>query len=314
MRSPNDEQTRQIVDGISRVAKEQIGTMSAAELSSGWDRLERSLSGGSSPSIRIVAGAPRWWLRGLALAAVALAVGFSTFRLWPSRSASSLHYALEGASLGPGETVQAGTTPAQLTFSDQSRVRLAPSGRLAVSSIDARGAHIALADGSLDVSVQHRKNTSWRFDAGPFWVHVTGTSFHLAFDAQRGHLSLQMVSGTVEVRGPADDRVFTLRGGESLDLFTGAEPKPPAAVPAESPSSEKGEDGAQNPRPKAAPPAHAPPEVLGGRNLIRRRAHSEEPIEIQPPPSWPTLVAQGEFSAVVKEAERRGLDATLASA
>jgi hypothetical protein len=314
MQTTNDGQAQQIVDGISRVAKEQIGTMSAAELSGGWDRLERSLSGGSSPSIPIVAVAPSWWLRGLALAAVGLVVGFSTFRLWPSRSASPLHYALEGAALGPGETVQAGTAPAQLTFSDQSRVRLAPSGRLAVSSVDARGAHIALADGSLDVSVQHRKNTSWRFDAGPFWVHVTGTSFHLAFDAQRGHLFLRMVSGTVEVRGPADDRVFTLRGGESLELFTGTAPKPAATASTESPSSEKGVDGEQDPSPKTAPPANAPTGVHGGRNFSRRRAHSEEHVEIQPPPSWSKLVAQGEFSAVVRDAERRGLDATLASA
>jgi hypothetical protein len=269
--------------------------------------------------VPIVAVAPRWWLRGFAFAAVALVVGFSTYRLLPSRPTSPLYYVLEGAAMGPGETVQAGAAaPAQLVFSDHSLVRLAPSSKLAVSAVDARGAHIALADGSLDVSVQHRKNTSWRFDAGPFWVHVKGTAFHLAFDAERGHLSLQMLTGTVEVRGPADDRVFTLRGGESLDLFTGTGPKPPAAAPAESPSSDKGEKGEkveQNAMPEvASSPPSAPAAVHGGGNFIRRRAHSEEHVDLQPPASWSKLIAQGDFSAVVKDAEHRGLDATLASA
>jgi hypothetical protein len=297
--------------------------MSSAELSAGWDRLERSLNGGSFPAVPIVAAAPRWWLRGFAFAAVALIVGFSTYRLLPSRTLSPLHYVLEGAALGPGETVQAAANaPASLIFSDRSLVRLAPAGKLAVSSVDAQGAHIALADGALDVSVQHRKNTSWRFDAGPFWVHVKGTSFHLAFDAERGHLSLQMLTGVVEVRGPADDRVLTLRGGESLELFAGTGPKAPATAPAEAAPSDRDDQVEQGERSQpiesgrleTAPPPSAA--ARGAGSLARRRGQrNEEHVDSQPSsPPWSKLIAQGDFSAVVRDAERRGLDATLANA
>jgi hypothetical protein len=310
----SDAKIQQIVDGVSRVAR-NIGTMPSDEIEVGWQRLERALTDENYPSVPIVtAPSWRWWLRGFAFAAVALVLGFSTYRLIPSRTGSPLHYVLEGATLGPSETIQAApAAPAKLVFSDASQVRLSPSAKLSVSSLDAHGARIALADGELDVSVQHRQGTSWRFDAGPFSVQVKGTSFHLAFDADRGRLAVQMVTGVVEVRGPLDDRVLTLRAGESLELFANpaaASPgvRSPAAPPAESPSPAKAA-GEMSPPPASAPvPAHAVPSGL------RHRSRADERAEVEPPPAlWSKLMAQGDFTAVVKDAERRGFDSTLAS-
>jgi len=229
----NDGETQKVVDAVAEATRNGLGKMSPVELDSGWQRLESSLSDGKFPSVRIVGAAPRWWLRGFAFAAVALALGFATYRLLPDRNAPPLHYVLEGATLGPGETIQAGhATPARLVFSDTSQIRIAPAAKLSVLSLDARGSRIALADGDLDVQVHHRPDTSWRFEAGPFTVKVRGTEFHLAYAAERGRLAVQMVTGVVEVQGPSQGpfhgRVLTLRAGESLELFSGAEPKPSA--------------------------------------------------------------------------------------
>ena len=121
------------------------------DLDGGWQRLESSLSDGKFPSVPIVAAAPRWWLRGFAFAAAALAVGVATYRLLPEPNATPLHYVLEGTTLGPGETIQAGpVTPARLVFSDSSQIRIAPAAKLSVLSLDAHGSRVVLADGDVD--------------------------------------------------------------------------------------------------------------------------------------------------------------------
>jgi hypothetical protein len=306
----NDVQTQKLVDSVADATRSDIGEMSPEQLDLGWQRLERSLSDGRYPSVPIVGAAPRWWLRGFALAAAALVLGFATHRLVSPRPASPLHYVLEGATLGPGETIQAGpVTPASLVFSDDSRIRLAPRSRVSVLALDSHGSRVALADGELDVQVQHRPDTSWRFEAGPFRINVRGTSFHLTFEAERGRLALQMLTGVVEARGPSDDRVFTLRAGESLELFAAPGPKPAPAAPAGSQASGKAEAVAPQPLPEPATPRLSPPPA-------RHRAAQVERAEVVAPESgrWARLIAQGEFTTVVKDAENRGLDATLASA
>jgi TolA-binding protein len=216
-----------------------------------------------------------------------------------------LEFVVEGTVVGPGETITApSSAPARLLFSDRSEIRVAPTSKLAVVGLDARGSRIALTDGSIDVRVRHRPDTAWRFDAGPFTVDVRGTSFHLAFDATRGRLALHMMTGVVEVRGATDARVFTLRAGESLELFSSPGRKP-AAEPAQ--AVEAAAEGTFSPQeaPTAQPPA-AP---------VRRRVPhvepGEAPVGTEP---WPRLIARGDFAAVVHQAERRGLDATVAGA
>jgi hypothetical protein len=313
----NDE-TQKVVDAVAEATRNGLGKMSPVELNSGWHRLESSLSDGKFPSVRIVAAAPRWWLRGFAFAAAALALGFATYRLLPERNALPLHYVLEGTTLGPGETIQADSaTPARLVFSDTSQIRIAPAAKLSVLSLDAHGSRISLADGDLDVQVHHRPDTSWRFEAGPFTVKVRGTEFHLAYAAERGRLALQMVTGVVEVQGPSQGpshgRVLTLRAGESLELFAGAEPEPRVAALAR-PTARAPAPAEMLPA-ETAPPMPAPPALHGVPNQARHRANSADQ-SWTPPESmaWSSLIAQGDFAGVVKDAERRGLDVTLASA
>jgi hypothetical protein len=311
-------QTQEVVDAVAEATRTGLGKMSAAELDSGWKCLESALGDGKSPSLPIVASAPRWWLRGFAFAAAALALGFATYRLLPTRQTAPLHYVLEGTLLGPGETITAGpTAPARLVFSDSSQIRLAPAAKLSVLALDAHGSRVLLADGDLDVQVQHRPDTSWRFEAGPFTVKVRGTSFHLAYLAERGRLALHMVTGVVEVQGPpqglASARALTLRAGESLELFAGPAPKP-IAPSLEGPTAPETSPAEKLPA-ETASPLPAPPVLRGMAQQPRRRAPQAEQVKVAHDPSaWASLIAQGDFAGVVKDAERRGLDVTLASA
>jgi hypothetical protein len=304
-----DGRTQNIIDSVADATRNGMGKMSPEQLDLGWQRLESALSDGKYPSVPIVAAAPRWWLRGFALAAAALVLGFATHRLVSLRPSSPLHYVIEGAAVGPGETIQAGPAiPAKLVFSDDSQIRIAPSTRVSVLSLDAHGSRIALADGELDVQVQHRHGSSWRFDAGPFMVMVRGTSFHLAFEANRGRLALHMLTGVVEARGPSDDRVFTLRAGESLELFAGSGPRPAPAPAAESSVPHKAQTDVPQPLPEPAMPRVSP---APSRRRAAQVEHTEASTESG---HWAKLIARGDFAAVVKDAETRGLNVTLAGA
>ena len=309
----SDGQTQKIVDAVAEVTRNRLGKVFPEQLDSGWQRLESALSDGKYPSVPIIPATSRWWLRGFALGAAVLALGFAAHRLRSLRPAAPLHYVLEGALLGPGETIKADpATPAKLVFSDTSQVRISPAARLSVLSLDAHGSRIALADGELDVRVQHRPDSSWRFDAGPFTVRVRGTEFHLAYGADRGRFVLQMVTGVVEVQGRADDRVLTLRAGESLELFAGSQPKAAAPSPLQ-PSAQEKSPTDKTPA-EVAPPLPAPTPSRPLPNSPRRRAlQGERASAGLEPIAWASLIAQGDFAGVVKDAERRGLDRTLAS-
>jgi TolA-binding protein len=305
----SDGETQRIVDAVADATRTGMGRVSPAELDHGWERLESALSDGKYPSVPIMAAAPRWWLRGFAVAAAALLLGFATHRWLAARSDASLHYVIEGAAVGPGETIRTvATASARMLFSDDSRIRIAPATKVSVLALDAHGSRIALADGALDVEVRHRQGTSWRFEAGPFSVKVVGTSFHLAYEAERGRLALQILTGRVEARGPSDDRVFTLRAGESLELFAGVAPasSPTTPVP---PSAKPVPPEVTSPLPEAATPRVAP--APSSRHHATHAARAEVSLASG---GWARLIAQGDFAAVVKDAEQRGLDATLASA
>ena len=278
--------TQKIVDAVAGVTRNGIGQVSPEQLDLGWQRLEDALDQGKCPSVPIVAPA--------------------------TRSDAPLHFVVEGSTLGPGEAIRTGNTaPARLVFSDTSEIRVGPATQVKVQALDAHGSRIMLADGELDVQIRHRPGTSWRFDAGPFSVKVVGTAFHLAYEAGRGRLALQMMSGVVEARGPTDDRVFTLRAGESLELSRGAAPNlaparpavvAPAPAPAPAPASTE-----------LVPPSIEPAWSHIAPTAARRHAPRAEPA-FPESESWARLIARGDFAGVVRAAERRGIDAALAGA
>jgi hypothetical protein len=318
----SDAEKQCLVDVVAQVTRDGASRVSSKDLDVGWQKLSRALSDGKYPSVPIVRPhVTPWYFRGIVFVSMILGVGMVADWARYQREMAPLeplHFVLQGASVGAEQKIEArADAPAELVFSDRSQVTLAPGAKLAVLAMDSHGARVELASGELEVSVKRREGSSWRFEAGPFTVAVKGTAFHLGYEAVRGRLALQMHEGVVEVIGPARDRKLTLRAGESLELsatesaaagphdaifgkLAGLEPVPPDAPTA-----------AEKPAATAMPPASAP-----GRPTVHRAKGKggDSPALAQPDDTWSRLIARGEFSAVVKDAESRGLDATLARA
>ncbi|MFT3772481.1 MAG: FecR domain-containing protein [Minicystis sp.] len=174
--------------------------------------------------------APRRRARPLVLAAaagaIALAVAFAVTR---PRGAVSFEVGAPPVRAAVGEWVAAdGAAPLPLRFSEGTSVTLAPGARARVTETTARGATVLLERGDVTAAVVHRgPDTRWDLRAGPFAVHVTGTTFDASWDPSGETFAITMVEGTVVVHGPLLPGGRALHGGERLrvsvrDGFDGA--------------------------------------------------------------------------------------------
>ncbi|PRQ05014.1 FecR domain-containing protein [Enhygromyxa salina] len=159
----------------------------------------------------------------LAAAACTLALIVS----WPSgstdpigdpSSAHALVFELDGAEVASddlGDVIAAEQTSRLLAFSDSTAVELSPGGRLHLDDIRSNGAVVVLDAGEVALAVHHERDTSWRVDAGPWQVHVTGTQFSVAWEPTVQSFRVAVIEGSVRVEGPDGD-VTNLRGGDTL--------------------------------------------------------------------------------------------------
>jgi transmembrane sensor len=104
-----------------------------------------------------------------------------------------------------------------ITFSDGSKLRLAPSARVRVADVGRDGARVLVETGAVHVSVVHKQATRWAVEAGPFEVRVTGTKFEVVWDPAASGLRVRLEEGSVFVRGCG------LFGDEGRRLTTGEE-------------------------------------------------------------------------------------------
>ena len=299
-----------IVEDVAALARQGLGQVTEAELDQGWQRLANRLEQGQhlEPpiSLRPQFAWGKWALAG----AAAMVLGIAAYRLPPKSLDTPLHYVVEGATVAAAETITA-TSAARVLFSDESSLAIEPSAKIKVLGTDAHGAQVAVTDGAIDVMVNPRRHSSWRFEAGPFSILVKGTAFRLGFDAAKGRLDLHMKTGVVEVRGPRADRVLTLRAGESLELFANPPSEAPIAAPVrvtqeaphpEIPTTLSSSTPAETSRGAAKHAAPGSP----GRLAMHDEALAGHSL------SWSELISKGDFSSIVQDAERRGLDVTLA--
>jgi TolA-binding protein len=296
--------TPTIIEDVASLAEHSLGQVTEAELNHGWQRLASRLADEQileSPiSLRPRFSWGKWALAG----ATALVLGIAAYRLPLHPSDRPLHYVVEGTTVEPAETITA-TSAARVLFSDQSRLGIEPSAKIRVLGTDAHGAQVAIADGSIDVFVQPNKHSSWRFEAGPFSILVKGTTFRVGFEAAKGRLDLHMKTGVVEVRSPREDRVLTLRAGESLELFASPPREAPIATAVHVPATTPIPTPAEPPQASRIAAKHAT-HGAPGRLAVRDEALVGHPVP------WSDLIARGDFSAIVQDAERRGMDVTLA--
>jgi ferric-dicitrate binding protein FerR (iron transport regulator) len=132
---------------------------------------------------------------------------------WPPQR--ELEYTVEGAERD-GNYVRAELDrPAEIAFSDGTRIHAAAGARLRTNDEDGgNGVGVAVERGRIEVEVPHAESTSWRFEAGPFQMLVTGTRFALAWDPDQEKLEVVLHAGTVEVQGYASSGVVTVNAGQ----------------------------------------------------------------------------------------------------
>jgi TolA-binding protein len=249
------------------------------------------------------------WAVGVGAVAVVVAIGL---REWHGTYA--LSYAIIGGHVDRAGLIEVESpSPASVRFSDGTEVLLDQEAKASVRSVDGHGARVSLTQGTAHVDVFHKPEASWLFDAGPFLIKVTGTAFTLGWKPADQQLDLKMDRGTVEVSGPLSDGSILLRAGQHLvvrvrqreTLIRDAEEDvelqrpPPDARPAELAPSD-----ATAPAVTAVDSA-----AVGSRSSASN--HASRRIENV---DWSADLARGGAEAIVGEAERLGLEATLTGA
>jgi len=238
---------------------------------------------------------------------------------------------VEGAALAPDGAIQAapGRKPA-LRFGDGTVIAFEPGSKGRLASVDGRGAHVAIADGSALVDVVPRPRARWTVDAGPFTIHVHGTVFTAAWNAAEGRLDVRLDRGSISVDGPLSTGAISMHTGQRLTVAmrqsrvllrpiaddeapaTAAAPvsrTASALAPARAPARAQLATRApvlasRSPAPPVAPTA--PPPALAPTPAPRP---ADRPVDrsverpLRAARSWTAALAAGDFATIVEEAE-----------
>ncbi len=192
------------------------------------ERLFRAWGAGSLPAFdeqagrarfleRLAAGKARSGRGTLVVAAAAVVLCGVAFAGW--RTLSTVTFATEAGEGHAGAwlaTSNANELP--LTFSEGTELVMAPGSRGRVEELGRTGASLLLERGEVRARVVHRSNTSWRFLAGPFEVHVTGTALGVDWDPVRERFTVRVDEGSVVVRGPNVGGLQVVRAGEQCTV------------------------------------------------------------------------------------------------
>jgi ferric-dicitrate binding protein FerR (iron transport regulator) len=186
-------------------------------------QVEHRLTELGRPSRR---SAARWGFVFMGAAACAGAVAFVMMRMQP------VTYSVAGAPGVVGNVGNVGNVGRQgnvgdrfvgpdsgelaLKFSDGSEVTLPARAEAHVDALDARGATVALEEGTVEVKVVHRDRTRWEVRAGKYQVRVTGTKFAAGWDSRRQTLTVTMHEGSVAVTGPGIKQPMRVVTGQRL--------------------------------------------------------------------------------------------------
>jgi TolA-binding protein len=295
--------------GLVRLVHARRGHMSARQrLEGGRSLLARATQSRRRPELS--PGHQIGWALAAGTMAIVAAIGL---REW--HGAYALSYAVIGGHVDREGLIEVESPiPASVRFSDGTEVLLDPQAKASVRSVDGHGARVSLTQGTAHVDVFHKPEASWLFDAGPFLIKVTGTAFSLAWKPADQQLDLKMDRGTVEVSGPLSDGSILLRAGQHLivrvrqretlirdaEEDVGPQRPPPDARPAEPTPSDAAAAAVTT-----VDSAAAVGSVSGASRAVGRRLENVD---------WSADLARGSSEAIVGEAERLGLEATLAGA
>jgi TolA-binding protein len=229
---------------------------------------------------------------GLGCAVIAGAIGFAARSRLGGREPEVLTFTLDGQPAhARGQTIAPSPRPPMLSFSDGTRIRMAPEARGRVVEVTKHGGRIALDEGSAHIQVAQRPGARWTFEAGPFLVNVHGTTFSLGWDLKQSRFDIQMEEGVVSVTGPVTGGEIVLRAGEKLSVSLSED----HAAPTRS---------ADRPGKETAPP-EGPPASSGSE---RPGADSGERWS---PARWALWLVEGRAQAVIADARKIGINRIL---
>lgn len=295
-----------IVEKMVEVAQRMGGEPSRRD-EARFERLEERLA------IHGMGRAPDFRLRlGSLAAAACLCVALGA---WWLLHAPALTYAVLGGAVEGG--VVTGREHTQIRFSDGSQVSLEPGARASIAEMTAQGGRVKLTQGQVTVDIVKKPDARWFVDAGPYAVRVTGTAFDVRWSNAERKFELDLHHGSVVVTGPQIVEGYTLAAGQRLvgrsqgpvvvegQRVTAALPRstiPPRTAAAAAAAPAQGSLARAGTATAALPPA--PVEALPDARRLDPGARA----------TWSQKVAQGKFQAVIDDAQRRGLEQTLATA
>jgi hypothetical protein len=275
----------------------------------------------------------------VATLAVAATIALTAFFAWPRHQpraaavspvrkdeSSKLSFVVgEGASEERGATGTFIAAPlakeTPVTFSDGSRLRLAPAARVRVAEVAREGARVLVESGAVHVSVVHKDETRWAVEAGPFEVRVTGTKFDVVYDPASTGLVVRMTEGSVFVRGCGllGDDGRRLSAGEKLTVsckdkaMSVSSADDPSALPPAAASEAPGRESLANPmgsptesstKGSISTTAPAVPNTPGSAAATVNHANTNAPHDVI------ALARRGAHTEALMSAEANGFAAT----
>ncbi len=146
-------------------------------------------------------------------------LGQRIFHGEPVALPAALAVRIEAGTLDSNGVIRAGRDAAPaLSFGDGTVIELGPGTAGRLDSVDARGAHVSIKEGSAHVSVVPKPQGRWLVDVGPFQIAVHGTAFRAAWNESTGHLDVRLEHGLVSVSGPVGDRPISVSTGQHLTI------------------------------------------------------------------------------------------------
>ncbi|HEX3777922.1 MAG TPA: FecR domain-containing protein [Polyangiaceae bacterium] len=282
---------------LTSLARESLGRMSA----------EQSVRGEQAVVARfsVRSATRRAWIAPAAATLLAAGVAAAVLLLHHRAENAALSYVIENRTSNNERALDVGSGPPQtVRFSDGTEVRVDKGTRASIRFVTNHGAELALSRGALYAAVVHSPTSEWRFDAGPFVVHVTGTAFGLAWDPELDRFDLRLEHGSVTVSSPVVNDPIPVRAGQWLTIRSHSNEVYIRDLPASTSNEEPEPDSPALDReaePSGVPSASSSAEVPSVAKIAPDSGHT-----------WARDLVHGKADRVVDDALRRGLDRCLA--
>lgn len=291
---------------LTRLGRDAPRPPSSAELSHGLDSLRSGMAGRARRAALV---------RRSALGVVAAAGLVVALKVWSGASRPAAEPPVSVARVEGGQLLeggylsQSGSAGVSLSFNEGSQFELRSGTRARLRAVTAKEVQLAIEHGEASLQVTPSRDRRWLVEAGPFLVTVKGTAFTVSWDQPSERFELTLRHGRVVVSGPIVDGAIALRAGQRLvvslpkaeTLITDVPPGRANLAPDTAPA---GEAVAASP-----PPGVRGPSARGGAS-----SRAAPPSSARVARRWSVALARGHWDEILADAERAGVDATLAEA